>query len=169
VGVRVQASILPDGSLAALQIDGQLPGIIPGLVEINGTVSSFVIPVLTVSGQAIDTTGAEFSGSVALGQQVRVFAVATAPGVWKARFVDAAGAGPAPATTPEPDSGSIAPASTPEVFLPASTPEVFLPAFTPEVGDDSGGGGNSGSGNSGSGSDSSGSGGDNSGMGGDGG
>ena len=85
-----------------------------------------------------------------------IAAVATAPGVWKARFVDAAGDGPVPATTPEPDSGLIAPASTPEVFLPASTPEVFLPAFTPEVGDDSGGGGNSGSGNSGMGGDTSG-------------
>ena len=142
MGVRVQATILPDGSLAARQIDVLPPGIIPGIVEINGTVTNVAQPILTVSGQAIDMTGAEISGSIVLGQIVRVFAVATAPGVWQARFVDAVHNIPIPVTTPEVGSSVILP--------PVTTPEVQSPITTPEVGgnsgDDSGGGDNSGGG-----------------------
>jgi hypothetical protein len=120
VTVRVQATVLPDGSLAARQIEVLPAGVIPGIVEINGVVTDFVLPFLTVNGQVIDITGTEISGTVAIGQSVRIFAVSTAPGVWQARFVDAGDA----VTTP------------PVVLVPATTPEVLPPATTPEVSDD---------------------------------
>ncbi len=122
--VRVQATILADGNLVARQIDGVPGGVIPGLVEINGTVTSFAPPLLSVSGQTIDVTGAEISGSIGIGQLVRVFAVAVSPGVWQARFVDAADNVPEPISTDE------------VLVLPIATEEVPEPAFTPEVGDE---------------------------------
>ena len=140
MGVRVQATILPDGSLAARQIDVLPPGIIPGIVEINGTVTNVAQPILTVSGQAIDMTDSEISGRIVLGQIVRVFAVATAPGVWQARFVDAVDNIPIPVTTPEVGSSVILP--------PVTTPEVGG-----NSGDDSGGGDNGGGGHNGGGGD----------------
>jgi hypothetical protein len=118
--VRVQATLLPDGSLTARQVDVLPAGIIPGIVEITGTVTDFVLPFLMVNGQTIDITGTEISGSFAIGQSVRVFAIATAPGAWQARFVDAGDA----ITTP------------PGVLAPATTPEILPPATTPEVGDE---------------------------------
>src|SRR5215207_8168406 len=57
VSVRVQASLQTDGNLVAWQIDALPAGVIPGIVEINGIVSGFVVPLLTVNNQIIDTTG----------------------------------------------------------------------------------------------------------------
>lgn len=128
VGVRVQATVLSGGNLTARQVDPFPAGVIPGIVEINGTVTNFVQPILTISGQTIDTTGAEIIGTITLGQIVRVFAVAPAPGEWQARLVDAVDNMPTPITTPEVDTGSIVP--------PVTTPEVLPPVSTPEVGDD---------------------------------
>jgi uncharacterized membrane protein YgcG len=147
LAVRVQAILLPDGSLAARQIDALPAGVIPGIVEISGTATDFALPVLIVNNQIIDLTDAEISGSIVIGQIVRVFAVAVTPGVWRARFVDASDNIPAPASTPEVDSP----------VTEALPPEVLMPAFTPEVSDDSGGD-NSGSGSDDSGGDNSGSG-----------
>jgi hypothetical protein len=111
LGVRVQATMLADGSIVARQVELVSAGVLPGIVEINGTVTQFTPPLLTISGQTIDTTGAEINGSIVIGQIVRVFAVATAPGVWQARFVDAVDNVPLPITTPE----ILPPVSTPEV------------------------------------------------------
>jgi hypothetical protein len=119
--VRVQAVMLADGSFAARQIDVLPSGVIPGIVEINGTVTDFALPIVTINGQAIDITGTQISGSIVIGQVVRVFAVAIAPGVWQARFVDA---------------GGNVPGANSEVLVPATTPEVLPPATTPEVSDD---------------------------------
>jgi hypothetical protein len=119
--VRVQATMLSDGSFAARQIEVLPSGIIPGIVEINGTVTDFALPILTINAQAIDISGTEISGSVVVGQAVRVFAVAIAPGLWQARFVDA---------------GGTLPGAAPEVLVPATTPEVLPPLTTPEVSDD---------------------------------
>ena len=161
--VRVQATMLADGSLVARQIDPLPVGIIPGIVEISGTVIDLAATTLTLNGQIIDITDAEISGSITLGQSVRVFAVATAPGVWQARFVDAMGNVPDPLSTPEvgPSSVILPPASTPEggpvtnVLPPASTPEVSSSGSDDDRDDDSSGrgsGGNSDSDNSGRGS-----------------
>ncbi len=133
MGARVQATVLSDGSLLARQVDPLSAGLIPGIVEINGTVTNFILPILTISGQTIDITGAEVSGSITIGQIVRVFAVATAPGVWQARFVDAVDNVPAPLSTPEVGSPGILP--------PVATSEVLPPVSTPEVGDDDDSGG----------------------------
>jgi hypothetical protein len=120
--VRVQAVMLPDGTFAARQIDVLPSGVIPGIVEINGTVTDFALPIVTINGQSIDITGTEISGSIVIGQVVRIFAVAIAPGIWQARFVDA---------------GGNLPGANSEVLVPATTPEVLPPATTPEVsGDD---------------------------------
>ena len=152
LAVRIQATMLADGSLVARQIDALPVGIIPGIVEINGTVLNLTAATLNVSGQVIDITNAEISGSIALGQSVRVFAVATAPGTWQARFVDAAGNVPAPLSTPEvgPAPNVLPPASTPEVgpstnvLPPASTPEVSSSGSDDERDDDSSGRGSGG-------------------------
>jgi hypothetical protein len=118
--VRVQAVMLPDGTFAARQIDVLPSGVIPGIVEINATVTDFTLPIMTINGQAVDITGTEISGNIVIGQVVRVFAVAIAPGIWQARFVDA---------------GGNVPGATSEVLVPATTPEVLPPATTPEVSD----------------------------------
>ena len=97
----------------------------------SGIVSSFVPPMLVISGQAIAISDAEISGSIVVGQTVRVFAIATASGVWQARFVDAADNAVVPAATPELDSSLVSP--------PVATPEVLPPAATPEVGSGSAG------------------------------
>lgn len=120
--------MLVDGSIAARQVDLFTVGVIPGIVEINGTVTQFVQPILTISGQTIDMTGAEISGSIVIGQTVRIFAVATTQGDWQARFVDAVDNVPVPITTPEVDSNGVLP--------PVTTPEILSPVSTPEVSDD---------------------------------
>src|SRR5690606_27527880 len=89
IAVLVQAFLLTDGSFAARQIDVLPSGVIPGIVEITGTVTDFTLPIMTINAQAVDITGTEVSGSIVVGQVVRVFAVAIAPGLWQARFVDA--------------------------------------------------------------------------------
>ena len=139
--VRVQAISAADGSLTATEIAPVTPGIIPGIVEIDGQVTNSGTGTITVGTQEIDVSGAEINEQILQGEPVHVFAVSTAPGQWSALLVVAANVVP-PAATPEiiPPVATpevVTPAvSTPEAIAPISTPEVFAPAETPEVGED---------------------------------
>jgi hypothetical protein len=146
--VRVKASGNAD-TLTALEIESVTPGIIPGIVEIDGVVSGFYNCGIVIGDFQIDSCDAETQDTILVGHPYRVFAFATTPGHWTALLVTEADDLPpaatpdvlSPAATPDvvapvatPDV--VAPVITPEVAAPVSTPEVFAPASTPEVGED---------------------------------
>lgn len=129
--VRVQGVVASDGTLTISQIDPVSPGLLPGIVELNGTLTALQGTTAVIGGETIDLTTAQVVGSLTVGQFVRVYAVQSAPGTWTARSVIGSSL-PSVALTPE----VIPPNATPDVLPPVSTPEVFPPVQTPEVGED---------------------------------
>jgi hypothetical protein len=105
--------------------------LIPGIVELNGSVTNLQGTTLQVGGQTVDISGAHVSGTLAVGQVVRIYVVQAVPGVWTARSVIGS-AVPLVVGTPE----IVAPIATAEVAPPLATLEVIPPARTPEVGED---------------------------------
>jgi hypothetical protein len=129
--VRVQGTLAPDGRVIATQIDPVSPGLIPGIVEINGVIAELGGASLRIGGQTIDISSTQIIGTLTVGQPIRVYAVQTAPGAWAARLVIVSTVPPV-AVTPE----IAAPSSTGQVIAPVTTPEVIPPAQTPEIGED---------------------------------
>jgi hypothetical protein len=137
LAVRVRASYAENGSLFATQIDPITPGLIPGLVEINGEITDLTENTIRIRGHLIDMTNAIVSGTLRFGNgaSATVFAVETLPNVWSAVIIVADADFPtatpevgAPAATAE-----VIPVQTPEVAAPVITPEAIAPLVTPEV------------------------------------
>ncbi|MEO8397303.1 MAG: hypothetical protein ABI700_30180 [Chloroflexota bacterium] len=142
--VHVRATSGADGSFAATEIDPVTPGIIPGIVEIDGLARALNTTeagsIIRVGDTEIDISEAEIRGTILPEQPVRVFARSVAPGKWAALLVVGADI-LSPASTPEvgapvatPDV--LPPVATPEVGAPVSTPDVLAPVKTPEAGED---------------------------------
>jgi hypothetical protein len=131
IDVHIQAEAAPNGTLIAHQLDLVPVGLLPGLVELNGTVTAFTLSSLHLGNQIIDTSTARIIGTIAVGQPAQVFASATNSNLWSARIVlggDAVAPIP-PVVTPE----VVAPADAPVVVQPIATPEIVPPADAPVV------------------------------------
>jgi uncharacterized membrane protein YgcG len=134
--VRVQASMAAVGSLIAREVDPVAPGLLPGLVEMNGSIDQIDGGALLINGLRVSIVGAQVDVPLNVGAIVIVYAEQTAPNEWTARLIMAdiapvATADVFPVQTPE----VLPPGATPEVIAPVSTPEVIAPASTPEVED----------------------------------
>ncbi len=93
--VRVEGSLNEDGSITARQVNPAAPGEQPGEGELSGILESINGTILVINGQTIDVTGAQVTGTLAVGQQVRIHANATGLNTWRAREVEAVQAGAA--------------------------------------------------------------------------
>lgn len=123
--VRVHAILAADGSLSAREIEPTSPGLIPGIVEIEGTIDAMNGSTVTISGEVFDIASAGIGGQLAVGNVARVYAVAVAPHQWNARLVVSTAALQQPV---------MPPAATAEIV----TTSIPAPAVvaTPEVGED---------------------------------
>ncbi|MCC6805389.1 MAG: hypothetical protein IT319_21090 [Anaerolineae bacterium] len=115
--VRVHATLAADGRLIAREIDPAAPGLIPGIVEIEGTITAVNGSAITIGGALFDIASAGISDQLAVGQMVRVYAVAAAPRQWNALLVVNAGILQQPATLAAIPEATAIPAvlATPEV------------------------------------------------------
>lgn len=100
--VKVQGILAADGSIVAREVNAAENGILPGEVEITGTLESFSGTTMVVGGQTIDVSTAQIGTGVALGQMVKVHATATGANSWQAREVSLFVA--PPESTPDPSS-----------------------------------------------------------------
>lgn len=114
MAVKVEGTLLADGSISARQINLPNKGIQPGEVEIVGIVESLNATQIVVNGQQIDISRAEIGKGVAVGVTVKIHATAGQAGAWVARevslFTQPAGTKPgvvatedATATAPNPN------------------------------------------------------------------
>jgi hypothetical protein len=154
--VRVRASFASDGNLIALNVDPVAPGMIAGLVEINGVIEQIDGSTLLVGRERISIAGAKVDMPLAVGAFVIVYAEQTSPTEWTAvlvtgiRYTDPifiaetpeVGASPLPDVPVAAATVEVNPVQTsevgvivvtPEISAPGSTPEIFAPASTPEV------------------------------------
>ncbi len=121
--VHIRGESAPDGTIIAQQLELVPVGLLPGLVELNGSVTGLTGSELRLGNQVIDLRAAQVIGTLAVGQPVRVFASATNSNLWSARIVLGSDVIPA----------ALAPVRTPEVVPPADAPQAAAPVATPEV------------------------------------
>ncbi|MBL8131345.1 MAG: PepSY domain-containing protein [Anaerolineae bacterium] len=86
--VQVEGAWRADGTIAAREVNAPGVGVQAGEAELVGTLESISGTLLVVNGQTIDATGAQIRGTLAIGQPVRIHAVAAGPFLWRAREVE---------------------------------------------------------------------------------
>jgi len=137
--VRVQAIILPDGTITAQRVSAVPVGVLPGIVEFTGILEAVGDASILVSGQIIGMGEFAFSSQFQVGDSVRLYAISETQGTWTLRGIISLDQIP-PLATPDPS----APISTPIAPAPVVTQEVSggsgsvvqPPVTTPDVGDD---------------------------------
>lgn len=86
--VKVEGSLLADGTIAAREVKAAVAAIIqPGEMEIVGVVESLNATQIVINGQTIDISKAEIGKGVAVGMTVRVHATVAQGGMPVAREV----------------------------------------------------------------------------------
>jgi hypothetical protein len=124
--VRVVVESSASTTLIAQHINAVQVGVIPGIVRLTGVVTNISERVIVLDGTQIVTVSPD-EALPRVGERVRLFVIAAAPGRWTT--LDEA---VAPLATPE----ARPPAATAEPIVPpAATPEVAPPASTPDVDD----------------------------------
>lgn len=139
--VSVTGTLLTDGTVQASSLAEIRTGVIPGIVQLRGTLlttPSPGVPLALQIGESftlVDAATAEIAGNLMLGTVILVYAEQVDDPLvdWRALAVLPALADvPQPVTTPD----VVAPVATLEVPAPVFTQEVFAPVSTPEVVDD---------------------------------
>ncbi len=90
LAVRVDGTLLPDGSIRAREVKAAELGILPGELEIIGVLESFAGTTMVIGGQVIDVASAEIEAGVVVGALVKVHLTLSATGEWIAREVELA-------------------------------------------------------------------------------
>lgn len=91
VAVKVQGSVLADGSVVAREVKAPQDtqrGVLPGEMEITGLLTDFSGTSMTIAGQTVDVSGAEIKAGVTVGQLVKAHVTLAADGSWVAREVE---------------------------------------------------------------------------------
>jgi hypothetical protein len=89
--VEIEGTFGLDGAISAREVNAARPGMLPGEAELTGLLTGVSDSAFVVSGQLIDTTGAEIRGLPATGVRVRIHASVTGPNMWRAREVEVFG------------------------------------------------------------------------------
>ncbi|NWG75931.1 MAG: hypothetical protein HXY24_15240, partial [Rubrivivax sp.] len=87
VAVQVEGTLLDDGSVRAREVKAAEQGILPGELEIVGTLDSLNTATAVVSGLSFDVSGAEIDAGLTVGDMVKVHASLSDTGTWVAREI----------------------------------------------------------------------------------
>ncbi len=85
--VHVEGELLDDGTVAAYEVGPVEDGVLPGEVEMHGTLASLDAATAVVSGLTFDVSGAEVEDGLAVGDLVVVHASLSDTGTWIAREI----------------------------------------------------------------------------------
>lgn len=87
LAVHVEGILLDDGSVQAREVKAAEQGILPGELEIVGTLDSLDASTAVVNGLPFDVSGAEIDAGLTVGEIVKVHARLSDTGVWVAREI----------------------------------------------------------------------------------
>ncbi len=85
--VKVEGLLQTDGTVLAAQVSLPDRGILPGEIELVGTVDEIGTGFIVVNGLTFDTTALDMPSDLAVGDLVQVHARLTSGGTWAAREV----------------------------------------------------------------------------------
>jgi hypothetical protein len=86
--VKVEGALLTDGAIQAREIDAAERGLLPGEIEIVGTLASLDAFQAEVNGLVFDVRTAEVQSGLELGERVKVHASLSPEGTWIAREIE---------------------------------------------------------------------------------
>jgi hypothetical protein len=87
LAVHVEGILLDDGSVQAREVQAAEQGILPGELEIVGTLNSLDASSAVVSGLSFDVSGAEIDPGLTVGEMVKAHASLSDTGTWVAREI----------------------------------------------------------------------------------